>query len=55
MRVVERNMDKEYAGITGVLDFTKASARLALGADNPLVKEGTVSIVKYCECNWDIF
>lgn len=46
MRVVERNMDKEYAGITGVLDFTKASAKLALGADNPVVKEGAVSTVQ---------
>jgi len=31
IQVVNSNMDKEYAGITGVADFTKASAKLALG------------------------
>jgi len=36
-------MDKEYSGIPGIGDFTKASAKLALGAQNPLITAGTVS------------
>lgn len=35
-------MDKEYAGITGVADFTKASAKLALGENSALISEGAV-------------
>ena len=37
-------MDKEYAGITGVVDFTTASAKLALGENNPVISEGAVRI-----------
>ena len=35
-------MDKEYAGITGVADFTKASAKLALGENSALISDGAV-------------
>ena len=38
-------MDKEYAGITGVADFTKASAKLALGENSALISEGAVRII----------
>ena len=35
-------MDKEYAGITGVPEFTKAAAELAFGADNQILKDSLV-------------
>lgn len=35
-------MDKEYAGITGIPEFTKAAAELAFGADNQILKDGLV-------------
>ena len=37
-KVVESNLDKEYAGITGVPSFTKAAAALAYGVDSPAIK-----------------
>ncbi|KAG9323486.1 hypothetical protein KVV02_007811 [Mortierella alpina] len=36
-------LDKEYAGITGVPEFTKGAAILAYGADSAPLKEGRVS------------
>src|SRR5262245_7414069 len=33
--MLKQNMDKEYAGITGVPDFVGASVKLAYGADSP--------------------
>jgi len=39
-QLVEAGMDKEYAGITGLPDFCTQAANLALGEDNPWVKEG---------------
>ena len=41
-KILAANMDKEYAGITGVAEFTKAAAELAFGADNPILKDGLV-------------
>eukprot|EP00745_Piridium_sociabile_P041352 TRINITY_DN81614_c0_g1_i1.p1 TRINITY_DN81614_c0_g1~~TRINITY_DN81614_c0_g1_i1.p1 ORF type:complete len:431 (-),score=107.33 TRINITY_DN81614_c0_g1_i1:368-1660(-) len=38
--IVDAHLDKEYAGITGVPDFTKAAAELAFGADSPVLKNG---------------
>ena len=35
-------LDKEYAGITGVPEFTKAAAGLAFGADAPIITGGLV-------------
>lgn len=36
-RILERGLDKEYAGITGVPAFTKAAAVLAYGANSPIL------------------
>ncbi|ORX59791.1 hypothetical protein DM01DRAFT_1317976 [Hesseltinella vesiculosa] len=35
--LLEQNLDKEYAGITGVPDFTKAAAKLAYGDESPVL------------------
>lgn len=40
--MLEKNLDKEYAGITGVPDFTKAAGRLAYGEASPVIKENRV-------------
>ncbi|KAH0258543.1 putative aspartate aminotransferase, partial [Aureobasidium melanogenum] len=45
-RVVKKNLDKEYAGITGVPDFTKAAAVLAYGPDSAPLKEGRIVITQ---------
>lgn len=45
-KVVQQNLDKEYAGITGVPDFTKAAATLAYGADSVPLKEGRIAITQ---------
>jgi aspartate aminotransferase len=36
-RILEKSLDKEYAGITGVPAFTKAAAVLAYGVDSPVL------------------
>ena len=38
----EANLDKEYAGITGIPEFNKAAAELAFGSDSPIIKNGLV-------------
>lgn len=43
-KVVEQNLDKEYAGITGVPAFTQAAAKLAYGSDSAPLKEGRIAI-----------
>ncbi|MCJ1334349.1 aspartate transaminase aat1 [Thelotrema lepadinum] len=45
-KVIDSNLDKEYAGITGVPAFTKAAAQLAYGADSPAIKEDRVAITQ---------
>jgi len=45
-KVVQANLDKEYAGITGVPDFTKAAALLAYGADSAAVKDNRIAITQ---------
>jgi len=45
-KVVQSNLDKEYAGITGVPDFTKASALLAYGPNSAAIKEDRVAITQ---------
>lgn len=45
-KIVESNMDKEYAGITGVPTFTKAAAVLAYGPDSAPLKEDRVAITQ---------
>ena len=44
--IVKKNLDKEYAGITGVPDFTKAAALLAYGPDSAPLKEGRIAITQ---------
>ncbi|KAF2154306.1 putative aspartate aminotransferase mitochondrial precursor [Myriangium duriaei CBS 260.36] len=45
-KVIQGNLDKEYAGITGLPNFTKAAAILAYGADSPAIKEDRVAITQ---------
>ncbi|KAF2860879.1 mitochondrial aspartate aminotransferas-like protein [Piedraia hortae CBS 480.64] len=45
-RILKQNLDKEYAGITGVPDFTKAAAVLAYGSDSAALKEGRIAITQ---------
>ncbi|KAK4506772.1 hypothetical protein PRZ48_000505 [Zasmidium cellare] len=45
-KVVQANLDKEYAGITGVPDFAKAAALLAYGPDSAALKEGRIAITQ---------
>lgn len=45
-KVLQQNLDKEYAGITGVPDFTKAAALLAYGTDSAPLKEGRIAITQ---------
>lgn len=44
--ILQKNMDKEYAGIVGITDFTKASANLALGPGNQFVDNGLSTTVQ---------
>lgn len=41
--MLEKNMDHEYAPISGFAEFCKEAATLALGDDNEYVKNGLVS------------
>jgi len=45
-KIVDSEMDKEYAGITGVPSFTKAAAILAYGPDSAPIKEDRVVITQ---------
>jgi aspartate aminotransferase len=45
-KVVKQNLDKEYAGITGVPDFTKAAALLAYGPNSAAIDENRVVITQ---------
>ena len=45
-KVVQQNLDKEYAGITGVPEFAKAAATLAYGAGSKPLKEGRIAITQ---------
>lgn len=42
--MIDKNMDKEYAGITGVPSFTKAAGALAYGDDSAAIKENRVCL-----------
>ena len=44
--VVDSNLDKEYAGITGVPAFTKAAAILAYGPSSSAIQEDRVAITQ---------
>ena len=41
--IAAQKLDKEYLGITGLPAFTKGAARLALGDDSEVIKDGRVS------------
>jgi len=45
-KVVEGNLDKEYAGITGVPAFTKAAALLAYGPESEAIKSDRIAITQ---------
>ncbi|KAJ9649231.1 aspartate transaminase aat1 [Coniosporium apollinis] len=45
-KVVDAALNKEYAGITGVPEFTKAAARLAYGSDSPVIQEDRVAVTQ---------
>ncbi|BFZ56289.1 aspartate transaminase aat1 [Savitreella phatthalungensis] len=45
-KIMKQNLDKEYAGITGVPAFTKLAAQLAYGADSAAVKEGRLAVAQ---------
>ena len=45
-KVVQQNLDKEYAGITGVPDFTGAAALLAYGKDSKPLQEGRIAVTQ---------
>ncbi|CAO3658484.1 unnamed protein product [Umbelopsis vinacea] len=42
----ENGLDKEYAGITGLPDFTKAAGELAYGDDSSPIKENRLAITQ---------
>ncbi|KAG1474005.1 hypothetical protein G6F56_000618 [Rhizopus delemar] len=42
--MLEKNLDKEYAGITGVPAFTKAAGELAYGENSPAINENRLAI-----------
>lgn len=44
--LLDKNLDKEYAGITGVPAFTSAAAQLAYGPDSPALLEKRVAITQ---------
>jgi hypothetical protein len=41
--MLENNLDKEYAGITGIPSFTKSAGALAYGEDSPAITGDRVS------------
>ena len=47
----EKNLNKEYALITGVPEFVKASVEFALTKDNEFVKNNCVSPCTCTVCN----
>ena len=44
--IVNLNLDKEYAGITGVPQFTQAAAKLAYGTSSTPLNEGRIAITQ---------
>ena len=45
--LAERKLDKEYLPISGLPAFTGASARLAFGADSPVIKDKLVRAAEW--------
>lgn len=42
-----KNMDKEYAPISGLSEFCKLSAGFAFGEDSPVIKNSLVILTTY--------
>jgi aspartate aminotransferase len=45
-KIVDSSLDKEYAGITGVPNFTKAALKLAYGADSSPLSEDRIAVTQ---------
>ena len=45
-RILEENLDKEYAPITGVPSFPPLAAKLAYGADSKVIQENRLAITQ---------
>jgi aspartate/tyrosine/aromatic aminotransferase len=45
-RLLEKQLDKEYAPITGVPAFDKGAVKLAYGADSFAVKDGRIAVTQ---------
>ena len=45
-KIIDKRVDKEYAGITGVPAFTKAAALLAYGRDSAPLQEDRIAITQ---------
>lgn len=43
-----KNLDKEYAAISGISEFCKRSIALALGDDSEHLKNSLVSLIIWC-------
>ena len=45
-KIMQASLDKEYAGITGIPQFTKFAAALAYGADSAVIKDGRLAVAQ---------
>jgi len=45
-RLLEKQLDKEYAPITGVPAFDKGAIRLAYGAKSSAIKDGRIAVTQ---------
>ncbi|RYN49274.1 Aspartate aminotransferase [Alternaria alternata] len=45
-KIIKSNLDKEYAGITGVPNFTKAALRLAYGEDSAPLNQDSIAVTQ---------
>jgi aspartate aminotransferase len=45
-KIVDAGLNKEYAGITGLPEFTKAALELAYGPESAPIKEGRVAVTQ---------
>uniref|UniRef100_A0A158PAL5 Aspartate aminotransferase n=1 Tax=Angiostrongylus cantonensis TaxID=6313 RepID=A0A158PAL5_ANGCA len=46
MRLMAEQLNKEYAGIAGLPDFTKLAAKLALGENSEVIKSGRITTMQ---------
>jgi len=46
LNLINKNLDKEYAGITGVGEFLKGTAKLAFGAESSILADGLTTTVQ---------